>query len=77
MKKIDFDVTARDGLKRGVNALARPYHSKTIERLQQQYDSLPWYKKLKIWFDIQKWIWTCRTRFIWDLSYQRNIFKRK
>jgi len=55
----------------------RKYHSKTIERLQQQYDNLPWYKKLKMWLNTQRWVWVCRTRFIWDLNYRHNIFKKK
>lgn len=55
----------------------RKYHSKVIEELLQQYDNLPWYKKLKIWFNTQRWVWMCRTRFIWDLNYQHNIFKKK
>ena len=55
----------------------RKYHSKVIEELQQQYDNLPWYKKLKIWLNTQRWVWMCRTRFIWDLNYQHNIFKKK
>ena len=55
----------------------RKYRSKIIEQLQQEHDNLPWYKKLKMRFSTQKWVWTCRTRFIWDLNYERNIFKRK
>ena len=55
----------------------RKYRSKVIEQLQQEHDNLPWHKKLKIWFSTQKWVWTCRTRFIWDLNYECNIFKKK
>ena len=55
----------------------REYHSEIIERLQQQYNDLPRYKKLRTWFNLQRWIWICRTRFIWDLSYEHNIFKRR
>jgi Na+-transporting NADH:ubiquinone oxidoreductase subunit NqrF len=55
----------------------RKYRSKVIEQLQQEYDNLHWYKKLKKRFSTQRWVWACRTRFIWDLNYERNIFKRK
>jgi Na+-transporting NADH:ubiquinone oxidoreductase subunit NqrF len=56
---------------------ARVHHSETIERLQKEIDNSPWHKKLKMWWDLKKWDWTCRTRFIWDLSYEHNIFRRK
>jgi hypothetical protein len=56
---------------------SRKYHSELIERLEQEMKHDPWYKKLKRWINLQKWALMCRTRFIWDLSYQHNIFKKK
>ena len=40
-------------------------------------ESDPWYIKLRRWFCVKKWVWMCRTRFIWDLTYKKNIFKKK
>jgi hypothetical protein len=31
----------------------------------------------KMWFNTQRWVWMCSTRFIWGLNYQHNIFKIK
>ena len=36
----------------------------------------PWYVKLKRWFNLQRWVLMCRTRWIWDLNYEHNIFKK-
>jgi hypothetical protein len=56
---------------------AREYHSKTIQRLEEQMKNDPWYIKLRRWWNVTLWVWGCRTRFIWDLNYQHNIFKKK
>jgi len=55
---------------------AREYHSEVLEKLDQEMKNDPWYKKLRRWINLQKWIWICRTRFIWDFNYH-NIFKKK
>jgi hypothetical protein len=51
--------------------------SKTIERLLKEMENDPWHVKLRRWWRVKLWVWTCRTRFIWDLSYQHNIFKKR
>jgi len=51
--------------------------TKTVERLLKEMENRPWHLKLRDWWNIKLWVWTCRTRFIWDLSYERNIFRKK
>jgi hypothetical protein len=51
--------------------------TKTVERLLKEMENRPWHLKLRDWWNIKRWVWTCRTRFIWDLSYERNIFRKK
>ena len=51
--------------------------TKTVERLLKEIENRPWHLKLGDWWNIKRWVWTCRTRFIWDLSYERNIFRKK
>lgn len=36
----------------------------------------PWHVKLRRWWRFKKWLWKCHTRFIWDLSYQKNTFRK-
>lgn len=36
----------------------------------------PWHVKLRRWWRFKKWLWMCHTRFIWDLSYQKNTFRK-
>jgi len=49
---------------------------KVHERLKQQMKNDPWQKKLRRWWRFKKWLWMCETRFIWDLGYEHNIFKK-
>lgn len=49
---------------------------KIHERLEQQMKNDPWQKKLRRWWRFKKWLWMCETRFIWDLGYEHNIFKK-
>ena len=55
----------------------REYHSETLDRLDKEIKNDPWHLKIKRWWSLQKWLWTCRTRFIWDLDYPKNIFRKK
>ena len=50
--------------------------SKTVQRLMDEMENDPWYIKLKRWFNLQRWVLMCRTRWIWDLNYEHNIFKK-
>ena len=51
--------------------------SKTLERILKEMENDPWYVKLKRWWGVRLWVWTCRTRWIWDIEYERNIFRKK
>lgn len=51
--------------------------SNILKNLIDEMESDPWYIKLRRWFCVKKWVWMCRTRFIWDLTYKKNIFKKK
>jgi hypothetical protein len=51
--------------------------TKTVERLLKEYKQKPWHFKLRIWWRVKWHVWACRTRWIWDLKYERNIFKKK
>jgi hypothetical protein len=49
----------------------------TLRRLTQEMKNDPWPKKLRRWWRLQRWVWMCKTRFIWDKNYEHNIFKKK
>ena len=55
----------------------REHKSEILDRLDSETKNDPWHIKIKRWWRIQKWLWTCRTRFIWDLNYSNNFFKKK
>jgi hypothetical protein len=46
-----------------------------LKDLTNEMKNDPWHVKLKRWLRFKKWLWKCHTRLIWDLSYERNIFK--
>lgn len=49
---------------------------KVHERLEEEMKNDPWQKKLRRWWRFKRWLWMCETRFIWDLNYEHNIFKK-
>jgi hypothetical protein len=49
----------------------------TLRRLTDEMEKDPWHVKLRLWWRLQRWTWMCRTRCIWDLDYEHNIFKKK
>jgi hypothetical protein len=49
---------------------------KIHERLEEERKNDPWHKKLRRWWRFKRWLWMCETRFIWDSSYERNIFRK-
>ena len=49
--------------------------SQVTERILKQMEADLWQVKFKRWVRLKYWIIMCRTRFIWDLDYQNNIFK--
>lgn len=51
--------------------------SKVIERTLKEMELDPWYVKLRRWFRLEIWVIVCKTRFIWDLTYHKNIFKKR
>jgi hypothetical protein len=48
-----------------------------IKQLTEEMKNDPWHVKLRRWFRLQRWVWMCRTRWIWDLDYEHNIFRKK
>jgi hypothetical protein len=48
-----------------------------IKQLTEEMKNDPWHVKLRRWFRLQRWVWMCRTRWIWDLDYEQNIFRKK
>jgi hypothetical protein len=49
----------------------------TLRRLTEEMKKDPWHVKLRRWWRFQRWVWMCRTRWIWDLQYEHNIFRKK
>ena len=48
-----------------------------IKQLTEEMKNDPWHVKLRRWWRLQRWVWMCRTRWIWDLDYEHNIFRKK
>jgi len=48
-----------------------------IKQLTEEMKNDPWHVKLRRWWRLQRWVWMCRTRWIWDLDYEQNIFRKK
>jgi hypothetical protein len=48
-----------------------------LKQLTEEMKNDPWHVKLRRWFRLQRWVWMCRTRWIWDLNYEHNIFRKK
>jgi hypothetical protein len=51
--------------------------SDVLKKILEEMENDPWHVKLRRWWRLQVWVYTCRTRWIWDLSYENNIFKKK
>lgn len=56
---------------------AKEYKGEILDKLLREMELDPWYVKLRRWFHLQKWLLICRLRFIWDLEYKHNIFRKK
>ena len=48
-----------------------------IRKYNEELRKGPWHVKLRRWFRLQRWVWMCRTRWIWDLDYEHNIFRKR
>jgi hypothetical protein len=51
--------------------------SKVLQRILDEMENDPWHVKLKRWFNLKIWTYTCLTRKYWDKSYEGYIFKKK
>lgn len=49
--------------------------SKTVQRLMNQMEKDSWHIKLRRWWKLKVWVWTCLTRKYWDKTYDGYIFK--
>ncbi len=48
-----------------------------LKQLVEEMRNDPWHVKLRRWWRLERWVWMCRTRWIWDLDYEHNIFRKK
>lgn len=48
-----------------------------LKQLIEEMKNDPWHVRLRRWFRLQRWVWMCRTRWIWDSDYEHNIFRKK
>ena len=48
-----------------------------LKQLVEEMKNDPWHAKLRRWWRLERWVWMCRTRWIWDLDYEHNIFRKK
>ena len=58
------------------NKKARKYTSPVLKKLEEEMKNDPWYVKLKLWVNLQKWVLMCRTRKYWDKTYQHYLFRK-
>ena len=76
----DFERKAQHILETVVKPQVKRYEESKkgiIKQLTEEMKNDPWHVKLRRWFRLQRWVWMCRTRWIWDLDYEHNIFKKK
>ncbi len=59
------------------NKSARKYRSPVVDRLLKEMENDPWHVKLKRWWNLKVWTYTCLTRKYWDKSFSGYIFKKK
>lgn len=55
----------------------KKHKSEVVEKLMTEMENDPWHVKLKRWWKLKIWVWTCLTRKYWDKSYKNYIFKSK
>ena len=48
-----------------------------LKQLVEEMRNDPWHVKLRRWWRLELWVWQCRTRWLWDLDYEHNIFRKK
>lgn len=53
------------------------YHSKILQEAIEEMEKDPWYVKLRRWYKVRIWIYTCLSRKYWDKTYSGYIFKKK
>ena len=50
---------------------ARVHHSETLQELEDEMRNDPWYKKLRRWYYLKKWMFVCYTRKYWDKTLRK------
>lgn len=52
------------------NQIPKKHRSPTLERLLEKMENDPWHIKLKRWWRIRRWLWSCKLRhyFHWVTS---------
>jgi hypothetical protein len=50
--------------------------SETLQRILDEMEKDLWHVKLKRWWRLKVWTYTCLTRKYWDKSYQHYVFKK-
>jgi hypothetical protein len=66
-----------DTIERAKRRIAERREPGILKQLIKEMKNDPWHVRLRRWFRLQRWVWMCRTRWIWDLNYEHNIFKKK
>jgi hypothetical protein len=64
-------------IERAKKRIAERQEPGIIKQLVEEMKNDPWHVKLRRWFRLQRWVWMCRTRWIWDLDYEHNIFRKR
>ena len=47
------------------------------EELLKEMEKDPWHVKLRRWWRLKVWLYTCLTRKYWDKEFEGYIFKKK
>ena len=48
-----------------------------LKQLVEEMRNDPWHVRLRRWWRLERGVWRCRTRWLWDLDYEHNIFRKK
>ena len=51
--------------------------SKVLQDILNKMENDPWHVKLRRWWRLKIWTYTCLTRKYWDKSFEGYIFKKK
>jgi hypothetical protein len=70
-KSFDIYGAIPQGESKSSKPTARVQHSETLEDLENEMRNDPWYKKLRHWYSLNKWMFVCYTRKYWDKTLRK------